>query len=222
MKIYFISGLGADSHVFKNIVLPAGYEVVYLDWIPNKINESLSDYSYRLSQNITPGEPFMLVGLSMGGMIAAEITNQYKMRNENGPVMTILISSIATHLHLPFYFKIARFTRLHKLMPLRFLKSATMLNRFFSVTSKEDKAIFYQIVKDGDPVFIKWAMGAILHWKNKIVPEQLIHIHGSKDRILPLRFTKPTHIINKGKHFMVMERAGEINAILAATLGSLK
>jgi hypothetical protein len=45
------------------------------------------------------------------------------------------------------------------------------------------------------------------------VPEKLVHIHGTRDGILPVRFTKPTHTI-AGGHLMVLNRAHEINKIL--------
>ena len=41
MKVYFVSGLAADKRVFKHIILPVGFETVYLDWITPLKNESL-------------------------------------------------------------------------------------------------------------------------------------------------------------------------------------
>ena len=57
-------------------------------------------------------------------------------------------------------------------------------------------------------------MDAILKWRSDHPPVSYIHIHGSRDEVLPMRFTSPTHIINKGGHLLVMNRAGELNAIL--------
>ncbi|RYD69520.1 MAG: hypothetical protein EOP53_27030, partial [Sphingobacteriales bacterium] len=65
MKVYFISGLAADCRVFKRIQLPAGFESVYLDWIPPLPNESLQSYAMRMAESIDTNEPFALVGLSM-------------------------------------------------------------------------------------------------------------------------------------------------------------
>jgi pimeloyl-ACP methyl ester carboxylesterase len=221
MKVYFISGLAADSRVFKNIVLPEGFEMVHLDWIAPIQKESLGSYSARLATRITPGEKFALIGVSMGGMIASEIAKQFNVPGKHRPVITILLSSVPIHKHLPAHLKVAGFLKLYKLMPTGILKSATVLKRFFTSNTAEDKAIISQLVKESDPAFIKWAIPAILHWKNEKIPQPLLHIHGTKDRTLPIRYTRPTHVIKRGCHVMVMNRAEEVNQLIKEALLSL-
>ncbi|HMC85355.1 MAG TPA: hypothetical protein VKI61_07510, partial [Chitinophagaceae bacterium] len=150
----------------------------------------------------------------MGGMISAEIAGRYK------PVITILISSVPSSKQLPFYFKAAGKLRLHKMVPVSLVKSAAKYKRLFTSESEEDKEILRGIIQDSDTKFINWAMGAILKWRSESVLTSYIHIHGTKDEVLPMRFTKPTHIISKGGHLMVMNRAAEINAILNEVLGN--
>ena len=222
MKVYFISGMGADSRVFKHIRLPDGYEIVHLDWIPAFKNESLSSYSKRISEKIDPVEKFALVGLSMGGMMAAEIAKQFTSDYQNNPVATILISSVPTYKHLPSHFKISRLLKLHKIVPVRFLKSASLLKRFFAPDKKEDFEILTQVIKDSDPVFIRWAMQAVLEWKNETLPQPMWQIHGTKDNVLPLRFTRPTHIIKGGNHLMIMNKAGELNKLIDEVFQSIE
>ncbi len=222
MKVYFISGLAADRRVFKHIVLPECFEMVHLDWISPVKNESLESYSSRLSEKIVPGEPFALLGLSMGGMIASEIAKQFNENEKIKPSITILISSIPGNNYLPVHFKLARFFKIYKLMPAGLLKSASILKRFFTTDSSADKAILTQVIKDSDPNFIRWAIPAILHWKNQTLPRPLLHIHGTKDKILPIRYTKPTHVIKDGSHVMIMSRAGELNKLIAEALLSLE
>jgi pimeloyl-ACP methyl ester carboxylesterase len=214
MKVYFVSGLAADGRVFKNIQLPAHCEPVYLEWIDPLKKESLKSYALRLAESINANEPFALIGLSMGGMISAEIAGRYK------PVITILISSVPSSKQLPFYFKAAGKLRLHKMVPVSLVKSAAKYKRLFTSESEEDKEILRGIIQDSDTKFINWAMGAILKWRSESVLTSYIHIHGTKDEVLPLRFTRPTHIISKGGHLMVMNRAAEINAILNEVLGN--
>ena len=221
MKVYFVSGLAADRRVFKHIKLPPGYEIIHLDWIAPGNKESLEDYSSRLSEKIVPGEPFALLGLSMGGMIVSEISRQYATKKKDKPIITILLSSVPVSQHLPAHFKLARSLRLYKFVPVKFLKSASFFNRFFSSDNKEDKAILNQVIQDSDPGFIRWAMQAVLEWKNEILPKPLVHIHGTKDRILPARYTKPTHLIDKASHLMVMSRAKELNLLISEALLSV-
>jgi len=185
MKVYFISGLAADSRVFKYIQLPS------------KINTN---------------EPFSIIGLSMGGMMASEIAGRLN------PVLTVLISSVPSSAHLPFYFKAAGTLKLQKVIPISVVKSAAMIKRFFTAETDEDKKMIRQIIKDSDNSFIRWAMNAILNWENETLPFPYIHIHGTKDEVLPVRFTKPTHVLSKAGHLMIMTKAKEINKILEEVL----
>lgn len=214
MKAYFISGLGADRRVFKNIILPEGFETVYLDWIFPLQNESLKEYALRLARKIDKNTPFVLIGLSLGGMIASQISLQFK------PRLTILISSVPVASDLPPYYHWARGLRLHHLIPPQLIKSAFLLKRIFTTETPDDKLTLVEMIKDMDVKFVRWAMNSIPQWKNDKLPLPYIHIHGTDDRILPLRFTKPTHIISKGGHLIIMNRAKEINDILKEELGS--
>ncbi len=212
MKVYFISGLAADSRVFKHIQLPKYCTPVFLEWIAPLKNESLQSYSMRMAAAIDKNEPFAIIGLSMGGMIATEMAKQLN------PVVTVLISSIPCSKELPFYFKAARTLRLHRIVPVSLVKSAAIAKRAFTTETPEDKDILRAIIRDSDSRFIYWAMDAILKWNSDGLRSSYIHIHGTKDEVLPMRFTKPTHIINKGGHLMVMNRAREINSILQDVL----
>ena len=212
MKVYFISGLAADSRVFKHIQLPSPHEVIHLEWIKPEKNESLSSYAARLSQYIDHTQPFALVGLSMGGMMAAEIAKLYP------PAVTILLSSVPVNAHLPFYFKWISGTGVHKIVPVGLLKQISVLKRGLTPDTAEDKAILKQVIEESDPLFIRWAMQAILTWENEVIPQPYFHIHGSKDEILPLKYTRPTHIIDGGNHLMIMSKAKELNEILRQVL----
>ncbi|MEO6316341.1 MAG: alpha/beta hydrolase [Chitinophagaceae bacterium] len=212
MKVYFVSGLAADGRVFKNIQLPDHCSPVFLEWIDPLKNESLRNYALRLAAGIDTSEPFAIIGLSMGGMITTEIARQYT------PAHTILISSVTCSAQLPFYFKAAGLLRLHKVVPISLIKSASILKRFFTNEATEDKIILRNIINESDSKFLYWAMDAILKWKSDNEPPACIHIHGSSDEILPMRFTKPTHIISKGGHLMIMNKSTAINKILGELL----
>lgn len=212
MKAYFISGLAADSRVFTHIQLPEGFDMQYIEWITPLKNEGLRAYAQRLARQIESDKPFALVGLSMGGMLATEIAKTLN------PSVTILLSSVPLNAQLPGIFKLAYKIRLHKLVPVSLLKSLSVLKRDFIPDSPEDKVLLKQIIKDSDSQFIRWAIQAILQWKNEELPPNYWHIHGSKDELLPLKNTQPTHIIQGGNHLMIMSKAEELNAILAQIL----
>lgn len=213
MKIYFISGMAADSRVFRNIKLPTGFEPVYLEWVPYQSHETLEQYALRMSEGIDRSQPFGLLGLSMGGMMVCEIAKVCK------PLFTILISSIPLSGQLPFYYRFLGALRLHYIVPVSFFQKVSILKRLFTAETKEEKHILRAMIRSADPGFIKWSMKAILDWRNTEAPDNLIHIHGSRDELLPCRFTQPTYRINKAGHLMVLTRAREINELLERELG---
>lgn len=208
MKAYFISGMAADERVFKYVRLPEGYEIVHLTWITPQKDESLPSYALRMAERIDTSQPFILVGLSFGGMLITEIAKRFP------PVKTILIASIPLSTHLPGYFRVAAILRLHKVIPIGLVKTAARLKRFITNEKSEDKKLLWEIIRSSDPAFIRWSMEAILKWKNEEMPQLVLHIHGTRDEILPARYTKPTHIIPKAGHLMVMTRPDEVNTIL--------
>jgi pimeloyl-ACP methyl ester carboxylesterase len=214
LKAYFISGLGADKKAFYKLKLPTGYEPVYLDWIFPLPKESLADYAKRFSLLIKEKEKFILVGLSFGGMIACEIA---KLK---APEKLILISSVPVATELPWYYKRAGNLRLQKIIPAGFYKTVTLLNHFMGSNVKEEKVMVASFVKKTEPAFIHWAIAAILGWKNNERFENMVHIHGNRDRLLPVKYTKADFVIKEGRHLMVWNKAGEINAILAEVLAN--
>ena len=197
---------------FKRIKLPEGYEPVYLDWITPEKNESLTNYARRFSFLIKSDDAFILIGLSFGGMLACEIA---RLRN---PLKTIIISSIATSMELPWYLKRAGRIGLHKAVPVKLLKAGTIVKNLMGAASKEDKAVIINYAKFADPELVRWSLHAIVNW---VQPERLpgiIHLHGANDHMLPLKYTHPDYVIRKGGHLMVFNKADEVNKILSEVL----
>jgi pimeloyl-ACP methyl ester carboxylesterase len=213
MNVYFISGLGADRRAFQRITLPSAYTIHHLDWIRPLPKETLNQYAKRLTQFIDTTQPFALVGLSFGGMIATAMNAFVK------PVKTILLSSIGCAKELPWYFRLCGSLHLYKLIPKALLNRPTEIAHWlFGAKSKTEKKTLSQIIADADPYFVQWAIGAILTWKDKKRPPHLFHIHGGRDKILPLINTKPNVIIDKGSHFMVWTHAGRVSKELEEAL----
>jgi pimeloyl-ACP methyl ester carboxylesterase len=212
MKAYFISGLAAGSSVFRNITLPAGYETVYLDWIPHQKNESLPHYAMRMAERIETGEPFVLIGLSFGGFLVTEIAKRYK------PAVTILISSVPLSSNIPRYYKLAGMLRLHKILPAFLVKFQPIARHFFNIKTGKDKEMLADTIRTIDIPFTRWGIDAILKWKNKEIPQPFWHIHGTADRLLPVKNTQPTHTLIGSGHMMVVSNGNEISSILKEIL----
>jgi alpha-beta hydrolase superfamily lysophospholipase len=176
-------------------------------------NEPISHYAKRIAEKIDQSKPFVLAGISFGGMLATEVLAYTK------PQKTILISSAARRQELPFYYRWAGTLRLNKLLPKKSIhKSNIFTNWIFSIKAKNDKYLLEEILTASNPSFSKWAINEIVNWKRAVAPENIIRIHGNKDRVLPIINFKPNYNISAGGHFMIANRAGEISALIATIL----
>lgn len=209
-EVFIFSGLGADERVFQRLDL-SDFTITFIKWVVPYDNETIEQYSSRLLCQITVTKP-ILIGLSFGGIIAVEIAKQVEIEK------LVLISSVKTKNEIPFYFRLVGQFRLHKLFPTRLLKSSNCItNWLFGTRSEFDKQLLKQILIDTDPIFLKWAIDKIVRWKNQTQINNIFHIHGTSDRILPVRFVKCNAEIKNGGHLMVLNKEEELNKMLKQT-----
>lgn len=203
MNVYCISGLGADKRAFK--YLTTSHKLIHIDWLTPTKDEALSSYVKRLSKQVNTKEPFILLGLSFGGIVACEIAKFLK------PEKVILLSSITNKQHLPLLFRVIGSTGIHKIIPASWMNPPMNIAYwFFGVKKKESKQLLKEIFADTDQVFLKWAIGVLLSKGEIVVPENVIRIHGTNDKLLPLRGREGVIEIKGGGHFMVIEQADEV------------
>jgi pimeloyl-ACP methyl ester carboxylesterase len=162
-NVYLIAGLGADSRLFKNIKLPAGYEVTRVDWFVPKLEDTLTTYAQAIICQYDINSDSIVIGVSLGGMIAVEIAKQVTLDK------VILISSIKTDSEAPWYFQFFRSIPVYKAIPGKLMTHLGFLVKpMFGNMKPDDLALFKSMLRDSSPVFIKWAMRAVLYWKNDI------------------------------------------------------
>jgi pimeloyl-ACP methyl ester carboxylesterase len=208
MKAYFISGIGADYRLFTHIRLPEGFETHHIHWIPPGKEETLPTYARRLAGQIDSSEPFVLIGFSLGGIMAVEIAKAYQ------PVCTIIISSVPISANLPPYYFLADRLRLPKLASPTLMKFLASVKHQLTMRSRGNRKIMREVIWSGDANFISWAINAVLKWENTLTPHPLVHIHGTRDEIFPVSRTKPTYIIPKAPHTLILSHPHIINRLL--------
>jgi len=213
MNLYLLSGLGADKRIFSKLSFPKNFIINHIEWVVPLQNEDLTGYSKRLSEQIDQRQPFILIGVSFGGMVAVEIGNLLK------PIKTIIISSASGAEQIPWYYKVFGLLNLHQVIPTKLLKAPTsMLFWFFGIKCQDERELLTRILKDTDGTFLKWAISKIAKWKQIKRPENLYHIHGTADRILPLLFIHPDLQIQNGGHLMIYNQHELISKFLAEQL----
>ncbi|RBL91354.1 alpha/beta hydrolase [Chitinophaga flava] len=205
--IYFFSGMGADSSVFKNLKLP-GYHKVYISWIPALPNESITEYAGRIKSQITTPNPY-LIGLSFGGIVAVEVSKQIEVEK------MVLISSVRKKEDLNkvqfFFMRLG----LYRIIPGILLRRTNFLtNSYFGARSQKDKKELKKLLQNTDISFFRWALKSIAHWDNTESPERTIQIHGTADRVIASRLVHPDYRIKGGGHLMVFNKADTISRII--------
>jgi len=84
-------------------------------WIKPLKNESLNSYAFRMTKFIDSKNP-ILVGVSLGGVLVQEISKIIKCEK------IIIISSIKSRSELPVSMKMAKYTNIHKLLPIKWIE----------------------------------------------------------------------------------------------------
>lgn len=213
IRVYGISGLGADERVFKYISL--NYPIIPIPWLRPFHKESIEQYCHRIVEKHhlnKNSEEVVLIGVSFGGIIATEISKLIKNKE------TILISSVAKYTDLRLLYRAVGFLKLAHLMPRKFLIAPAML--IAKVFGTRETKLIRSILHDTDPYFVKWAIIQITNWRNKTLPNQILKISGEKDLLLP---PSPNDdiVIKNGRHFMIVDKADQISDIINNRLPQL-
>jgi len=205
MKIYCISGLGADERVFQDLNLD--FETIPISWIETYENENISQYSKRLSSIINTHEEFAILGVSFGGLVAVEISQQLN------PTITILISSAETKDNLRAIYRAIGKLNILKLIPaFMFNPPRLIANWIFGAKRIE---ILDQILTDTNFKFAKWSAIQLTTWKNtRKVQNNIIKIEGSNDKLIPRTKDEDSIVVENGEHFMIVDKADEISKII--------
>jgi hypothetical protein len=213
MNLYLISGLGADKRIFQNLVLPDTFKIHYIEWLIVSDNETMESYCKRLSNQIDQEQPFSLIGLSFGGVIAIELSKLLS------PVQTVLISSFCFKKEVPWFYILIGKSRIYKILPPRILlKPNNILFRLFGAYKPEVKNLLKNILQDTDPDFFEWAIRQLLSWDNQWTPANLIRIHGTADKILPYKEMMKAIPVKGGEHLMVYSKSAIVSQILTENL----
>jgi pimeloyl-ACP methyl ester carboxylesterase len=221
-NVYLISGLGADRRAYRFIDLP-GYHQVHLDWIEPSKDETLGDYAERLAHAALQEEQPIIIGTSLGGMMAAELTARHPH------VLAIIISSIMMDDERPWIMRLGRFTHFHRWAPLwviSMLKKLSFVWGWWQLRRSPRPMVeeMLDIFAKADAWFTIWAIGACCFWQPRADLDRVIRIHGTADRLFPFHRLSChcDHVLQGGTHLMVYVRGREMSRLLLDALQGLR
>ena len=206
--VYLIPGQGSDGRLFQQIHIE-NYDTVHIRYLLPEKEESLTQYASRLAAQIDTTAPYSIVGVSLGGMIATELSDLLS------PEEVIIISSAKSKYELPTRYKIFKIVPLYKIIGGKtIIKSAKLAQPIFEPTDKITQAHFHAMISDKEPYFMKRAVAWIITWNRTTYDADIIHIHGDRDHTLPLKHVDPNQIVKGGSHIMTMTKSEEISKLL--------
>lgn len=214
IHIYFMPGLAAGPEIFENLALdPNLYDCHYLSWIePLDLEEEISNYAMRLSKEIKHENP-VLVGVSFGGIIVQEISKLIPVER------LIIISSVKSSEELSKRFMLASKIKIYKLFPTQLVTNFEDYSKFFVGKTLEKKAKLYKkYLSVRGKTYIKWSIHNAINWNHTSVIKNIVHIHGTKDEIFPIKSISNCIRIENANHSMIIIKAKEITQIIHENL----
>lgn len=208
MKLYVISGLGADFKVLEKLEFNPGIEVEFLDWLMPHPRETFQNYVRRMAERIDASNPFYLMGYSFGGIIAQEIHRITPAEK------VVILGSIRSHRERSHLMALGRYSKIPRLMPARLYshKSAVVYSFIRKILDpKNPKLLQYFNVRDS--YYLKWSIEKIVEW-NYEPEEGVIQILGDRDIVFPIKNCQPDFIIKGGTHLFPATKHREVSGIL--------
>jgi len=215
MNLYCIPGLGADERLFRNLK-PEAYQLKFIHWVKPDAEDTLETYAEKLIAQIDQTQPFSLLGVSLGGIIATILSGKIN------PIHVFVISSLKSSKEVPFAFKVLNALKVKFLFNAKLLKNIKpLIGVFFGKMNRTDQHLVFKMIDDADELFLPWAAAAIIAWKSNdaYTPfHKIVQIVGDKDLVFRYSKIKNCKVIKGGTHVMILNRAKEINEIINQTL----
>jgi pimeloyl-ACP methyl ester carboxylesterase len=185
--IYLLPGMGANSKMYQGAWLDFN-SATCIDWPSYKGDASLSELARRVAAQYRMKDNDILIGSSMGGMVALEISKLLHLDR------VVLVGSAIDVSEMNSLLTI--------LTP--FVDSAPV--EFFQKLAARQDGLFQQMFAASDPDFMRAMCKAISTWDG--YPRDLTRvtrIHGEKDKVI--KCPQDCHVIKRAGHLLPITHA---------------
>ncbi len=223
--------MGVDGRLFRPQVAAFAFAETPA-WREPEPRESLAHYAVRMAESVlaqdrADARPIVVGGLSLGGMVALEMSRHLPA------ACVVLIASCRESDAVARLLKLAEFAA--RGIPLDVVERAKGLAPPFlgrggagggpGRVPPADRALLGEMLATIPASFLRWAGRAIMEWPGATdVRIPVHHIHGDRDWVIPLsrvRRTRPPleiEVVAGGPHVLNLSHPGEVNAALARAL----
>lgn len=215
-SVVLIPGLGADHRLFgpqkrafTNLRIP--------EWIEPERGESLERYASRMADSVDePDRPYVLGGVSMGGMLALEMARKLR------PSALVLIGSAKSGREVRSWLRLSE--AVCRPLPDIVINAgrslAPVAAPLFSSAGHGNRSLFLDMLRDTPTSFIRWASRAITAWRPESMPGVPTHrIHGAWDRIIRPPSGSDATIVPRAGHLINLSHAREVNRLIREAAG---
>jgi len=208
-KLYLIPGQGSDYRIYKYFNFE-NFDTVHIEYIIPDENETMKSYAKRLAEQIDTSKRFSIIGVSLGGMLAVEMSEFLN------PEEVIIISSAKNRNELPFRYKFMRKVPLNNIFGGNFLRSvAPFAQLIVEPDSKKEREFCVSMLKGKNEIFMKRSVNMIINWEREKNNTNVIHIHGDNDHTIPIRNVNDvTFEVKNGSHMMTLTKGEQIKNIV--------
>ncbi len=191
-----LPGMGADARMYEALAAKLDWPVVCANWPAWSGERTIAQVARRITVEQGVTENDVLVGSSLGGMVALEIAQQVR------PRAVVLLGSALKANEVPLVLRVlARFSRIVPWGPAGKIAAG-------------GDALLLRMFHDADPRFIR-AMSAYLpHWPGYRGDDLLIvRFHGRRDRLIKCP-KGDCHVFEDAGHMLAMSHPAPIAAEL--------
>lgn len=217
IHVYFMPGMAANSSIFENIKLSEDhFKMHFLEWIIPEKEESLKNYALRMNKYVKH-KNIVLIGVSFGGVIVQEMAKSLELKR------LIIISSVKCREELPRRMRYAASTGLFKLIPTSLLDYVDHFEKIAVGDFIKKRAKLYrQYLSVRNQRYLDWSIKNMVLWNCTKARKDIIHIHGDKDEIFPIKYISDCIRVKNGTHIMILNRYRWFNKYLPGIILSGK
>ena len=202
IPVYFMPGLAASTTIFEHIKLPEDqFEMYFLEWFLPNDKESIESYAKRMNEKVLHENP-VLIGVSFGGILVQEMAKLMPTRK------VIIISSVKSNTEFPSRLKMARATKVYKILPTQLISNVELLVKyaFRSTIIKKRLKLYEKYLSVRDKSYLDWSIENVLLWHQKIADKNIIHIQGDADEVFPIKNIHNCIVVKGGTHIMIINK----------------
>ncbi|MDO5977718.1 alpha/beta hydrolase [Flavivirga spongiicola] len=201
IHVYLMPGMAASPIIFEYIKLPENqFKIHWLEWVLPINDESISDYALRMINNIKH-ENIVLLGVSFGGVLVQEISKHIHVRK------LIIVSSVKSKHELPKHMALAKKTKAYTLVPTQLASNIDLLAKYvFGSSIKKRIDLYKRYLSVNDSKYLSWAIKQMVCWNQNENLSNIVHIHGDKDAVFPIKNITNCITIKNGTHIMIINK----------------